>query len=286
MREEHVTVGEARLWTVTTGSGPPLVLCHGGPGLWDDFGDLAELIDDVATVRRYDQRGCGRSTGGGPFTTRAFAADLDALRTHWGHERWVVAGHSWGAALATAYAAWYPERVRGLVLLAGTGIDQGWQDGYRAERGRRLSDGQRARLEQLRERQGGWTRTEHDEFCALSWSPDFAEREHAVELARRALRPDSLVNFDVNAALNADWRQVAADEAFREAVATIACPALVVTGTEDPRPPWPSRSLAAMLAGPVTYSSISGAGHLPWVEQPRAVRRALRAFLAGLTASL
>jgi proline iminopeptidase len=28
------------LWTADTGRGTPLVLCHGGPGLWDMFGSL------------------------------------------------------------------------------------------------------------------------------------------------------------------------------------------------------------------------------------------------------
>ena len=32
------------LWTDVSGSGPPLVLCHGGPGLWDMFGELAEEL--------------------------------------------------------------------------------------------------------------------------------------------------------------------------------------------------------------------------------------------------
>ena len=32
---ESVSVPDARLWTIRQGSGPPLVLCHGGPGLYD-----------------------------------------------------------------------------------------------------------------------------------------------------------------------------------------------------------------------------------------------------------
>lgn len=46
-----------------------MVSCHGGPGLWDHLGDLADLLTGERTVVRYDQRGCGRSGGaGGPFT--------------------------------------------------------------------------------------------------------------------------------------------------------------------------------------------------------------------------
>lgn len=59
----------AALWTAVTGSGAPVVRCHGGPGLWDYLEPLASLIEDEFTVVRYDQRGCGRSSGAGPFTT-------------------------------------------------------------------------------------------------------------------------------------------------------------------------------------------------------------------------
>ncbi|WP_052710912.1 alpha/beta fold hydrolase [Pseudofrankia sp. DC12] len=50
-----------RLWTEVSGGGPPVVLGHGGPGLWDYLAPVAALLDDVFTVIRFDQRGCGRS---------------------------------------------------------------------------------------------------------------------------------------------------------------------------------------------------------------------------------
>jgi pimeloyl-ACP methyl ester carboxylesterase len=63
-----VTDDGCRLWTTRTGTGEPLVLCHGGPGFWDTFEDLAGLLADVAAVHRWDQRGCGRSERRGPYT--------------------------------------------------------------------------------------------------------------------------------------------------------------------------------------------------------------------------
>lgn len=44
----------AALWTTVSGIGPPVVCCHGGPGLWDYLEPLASLIDDVFTVVRSD----------------------------------------------------------------------------------------------------------------------------------------------------------------------------------------------------------------------------------------
>ena len=97
---ERVAVPGADLWTVTSGSGLPLVLAHGVPGMWDYMGPVAEMVEDLVTVHRYDQRGSGRSVAHPLSHLADFITDLEALREHWRHERWVVAGHSWGAQLA------------------------------------------------------------------------------------------------------------------------------------------------------------------------------------------
>ena len=110
--ERSVAVNGVSLWTATQGAGPPVVLCHGGPGIYDYLEPVADMIADLVTAHRYDQRGCGRSEDRGPYNVATFVADLDALREHWGYEAWTVVGHSWGATLALLYAIEHPERVR------------------------------------------------------------------------------------------------------------------------------------------------------------------------------
>ena len=53
--------GGCHLWTAATGDGTPLLMCHGGPGLWDMFGSLAAALPASLRVIRWDQRGGGRS---------------------------------------------------------------------------------------------------------------------------------------------------------------------------------------------------------------------------------
>ena len=81
--ERHIPVAGGQLWTVRQGTGPPVLLCHGGPGLWDYLAPVAGMIDDLATVYRYDQRGCGRSSGGPPWTMDRAMEDIEALRRGW-----------------------------------------------------------------------------------------------------------------------------------------------------------------------------------------------------------
>ena len=130
---EQVEVGDVSFWTVTEGAGQPMVLCHGGPGLWDDLQPVAEAVKDLVTVHRYDQRGGGRSSDAPPYTVSNLVEDVEGLRTHWGYERWMVGGHSWGATLALAYAVRHPDRVTGLLYLSGTSLGWSWHAEYKEE---------------------------------------------------------------------------------------------------------------------------------------------------------
>jgi proline iminopeptidase len=101
--------------------GIPAVYLHGGPGSGCQP-DHRRLFDpERFHAVLYDQRGCGRSRPKGSRDNNTLAhliADMEAIRQKFGFERWIVAGGSWGATLALAYAQAHPERVLGIVLRA------------------------------------------------------------------------------------------------------------------------------------------------------------------------
>ena len=136
MVEKFVEFDGLRLWSVAEGAGPPLVLCHGGPGCCDYLAPVAALLTDRAQVIRYEQRGCGRSTAPPPYTVATSLADLDCVRQYYGLSQWIVAGHSWGADLALLYALTYPARTLGVICLAGGRLnnDREWHAAYSQRR--------------------------------------------------------------------------------------------------------------------------------------------------------
>ena len=82
------------------------------------------------------QLGCcalrlGRSDGGAHDMATAIA-DLEAIRKQLGLDSWVVLGHSWGSDLAVRYALERPERVTGIIGIAGRGVqyDRLWSAQY------------------------------------------------------------------------------------------------------------------------------------------------------------
>lgn len=281
---EIVELEGSRLWTTCTGRGLPLILCHGGPGLWDYLKPVAAMVDDLATVYRYDQRGCGRSQGDGPNTVEQNIQDLEALRVYWGLDRWIVGGHSWGATLAMGYARAYPERTQGLIYLSGTGVSSLWHTEYRAEVARRLGpEGQRALFEWI----ALYKQEPQDEeieraFCQVAWSTDFSDLAQGRSMARQMFVPGLRINRTVNADLGADATRFAESGALAASLSELRAPALIVHGAADPRPFRFAADVARLLPES-EFVLIPEAGHNPWLERPEPLREALRAFILKLT---
>jgi proline iminopeptidase len=277
--EEVVPVPAAHLWTASSGVGPPLVLAHGGPGLSNNLRPLARMVEDLATVHLYDQRGGGRSSDDGPFDAGTFVADLEALRRHWGHERWIVGGHSWGAALALFYALEHPDRTTGVVYLGGTSPRWGFKENAHAERMRRLSGAEREELDVLalrlarREDPG-----ERARFLRLIWSTDFASRKAADAALDREPLYDFPRSDAVARSVEADWRR-RLEDGIEDRLAELAVPVLVLHGEADPDP---GAREVAQIAPNGIWAPVAGAGHSPWLERPAEVERHLRDFLLSL----
>jgi proline iminopeptidase len=124
LTSEQLAVGDGHeLYVESVGCarGIPAVYLHGGPGSGCQP-DHRRLFDpERFHAVLFDQRGAGRSRpkGGREHNTTAdLIADMETIRAKFGFERWLVAGGSWGATLALAYAEAHPERVSGLVLRA------------------------------------------------------------------------------------------------------------------------------------------------------------------------
>ncbi|WP_157467799.1 alpha/beta fold hydrolase [Frankia sp. QA3] len=276
---EAVAVPGGSLWTLSRGAGLPLVLAHGGPGLSNNLEPVAGMVDDLARVHLYDQRGCGRSRANGPFDIATLVADLEALRTHWRHERWVVGGHSWGAALALFYALAHPDRTLGVIYLAGTAIRWGWKDGVQRERLSRLTAAERQELRALGARlESNGDERDRARFLRLMWSTDFASRAAAAVLDSQPLYSFPRADAVARAVQN-DWK-ARLDEGIEDDLRRLTAPVLVVHGRRDPDPTG-AREVAD-LAPCGQWAPLDNAGHSAWLEQPAAMRQVLRAFLGSL----
>ena len=100
-------------------TGKPVLYLHGGPG-GGTPPDAPRLFDpEVYRAIVFDQRGCGLSTCPDRLrnnTTDGLIADIEAVRTTLGIERWGVMGSSYGSLLTALYAARHGSRVQWALL--------------------------------------------------------------------------------------------------------------------------------------------------------------------------
>lgn len=257
------------------------MLCHGGPGLWDYFDGVAELLRDSVRSVRWDQRGCGRSERRGPYAVERFVADLDAVRAQCGVERVDLLGHSWGAMLALRYALAHPDRVRSLVYVSGVGVDPGqpWRPVFHENLERRIGVG---RWRELDERDR--TPDEDREHAILQWTADFVEttpgaaRAHAERLATPWLG----INYTVSRCINTEtWRYLEEHDVLAFCRA-LDVPTLIIDGAHDIRPRWGVDSLEQALPD-VRRVTLADAGHVPWAEDPDGFRDAVVDFVTRVS---
>lgn len=91
------------------GSGPAVALLQGGPGLSSgSLAPVAALLRHGFRIVRFDHVA---------VTVDGLVDEIEGVREAVGEEHWFVLGHSWGAAIAAAYAVRYPARTEGFVLV-------------------------------------------------------------------------------------------------------------------------------------------------------------------------
>src|SRR5919204_810688 len=135
------------------GSGPPVLLLHGGPGIGFDYlRDLADELAEKNDVAWYQQRGQEPSAAGGPHTVAADVGDARRVLDALGWEKAYVVGHSWGGHLALHVAEAMPERLLGVLAVDPLGsIGDGRWPEFDEGIFRRTPESVRARAKELDE---------------------------------------------------------------------------------------------------------------------------------------
>ena len=116
---QFITVSGKRLHYTMAGEGPPVILLHGASGNFLDwtFGRFDELAK-THKVLAFDRPGLGFSDAADdPSLSSQVALMVEAAR-QLGMERATVVGHSFGGAVALAWALDAPETVNSLMLLS------------------------------------------------------------------------------------------------------------------------------------------------------------------------
>ncbi len=119
--EAMLPVTGGKIWYKVsgTGTGTPVILIHGGPGMGSFYLKSMEGLGFDRPVVRYDQLGAGKSdrmTDTTLMVIPRFVEELDSLRRTLRYDKVFLNGNSWGTIVAVEYYKAHPDRVAGIIF--------------------------------------------------------------------------------------------------------------------------------------------------------------------------
>ena len=119
--EAMLLVPGGRIWYKVsgTGTGTPVMLIHGGPGMGSFYFKSMEGLGVDRPVVRYDQLGAGKSdrmTDTTLMVIPRYVEELDSLRRTLKYDKVFLNGNSWGTIVAVEYYKAHPDHVAGIIF--------------------------------------------------------------------------------------------------------------------------------------------------------------------------
>jgi pimeloyl-ACP methyl ester carboxylesterase len=247
------------------GSGPEVLLLHGGP-VSNYMEPLAEQLRGRYRVATYQQRGLEPSTLAEPYDVATHLADVIAVLDRLGWSRAFVAGHSWGGYLLLHVLAAHADRVRGaLVVDPLGGVGDGGFAAFEAEMVRRTPPEDVARGTALDEKMmaGEATPEESLESLRIFWPAYFPSPEQAAPF------PD----LRVSAAMAGPTLASAVAElpTLEPRLQGLEVPTIFLHGAASPMPVTASTDTAEVIGSAAEVDVVPNAGHFVWMDVPDCV---------------
>jgi proline iminopeptidase len=283
--------GEERLLNVNgteinvriVGSGSPILIVHGGPGLNHTY-----FLPHFTTLAKrhklifIDQRACGKSSGhldSTQMNLRLFVEDMEAVRKELKLGKVSVVAHSWGGLLGILYASRYPEHISSLVLSNSVSPKSGEYDQQASEttksRYSRVDSLLQAEILTSEEFKSGhinayqllfkivfkqsFKNQLYSDSLNLTLPPDFMQKRNVLFLMSK-----ELFSYD-----------------FYPELKKVKCPTLIIHGDYDAIP----LALAQQIKRSIQHSVllvIKDVGHFPFIEQKSIFFNAVENQIANL----
>ena len=250
---------------------PPALLLHGGPGLSDYLQPLADELDGLFPIARYQQRGLSPSAVSGPRTVERHVEDAVAVLDALGWDKAIVIGHSWGGHLAMHVAVAHPERLSAFVSLDPLcAIGDGGLAAFSANLDAQVPADVKARFEHL-DGLDTPTAAERDERFRLIWPYYFGDPATAAPFPDFGYDMRNVETWDsINQHLEAKTLELGLQRN--------SLPFLLIHGEASPMPIEEARRTVEITPS-AELVAVPGVGHWLWLERPGVARREIARFV-------
>jgi proline iminopeptidase len=295
IEEGYVDAQGVSIYYKSFGSGPPLLILHGGPGASHDY-FLPHLVPLARRNRLVfiDERGGGKSPkleNPAEYTVENMVEDAEAVRKALRLGKINLLGHSFGGVLAQAYAFKYQKNLSHLVLCSTFHSTKRFNEVFKAMKAKMAPD-LRERIDKL-EASGlyghgkDYEKNRYPaEYMVAAWGEGYFPYLYQN-------RPDP--NFDPSNAFSVAWdvyREMWGSHGefvvdgnltsveYADRLPSIKVPTLITVGDHDQSDPAVSREMHALIPGSKLVV-LPKSGHQTFEDQPRLFIEAVQNFLAA-----
>jgi proline iminopeptidase len=295
IQEGFVDANGLLLYYKTLGSGPPLLVVHGGPGASHDY--FLPYLLPLARRHRVvfvDERGSGRSQkleDAKLYTVDNMVEDVEAVRRALNLGKIALLGHSYGGVVAQAYALKYQSHLSRLLLCSTFSSTKALNEVF-VQMKEKMAPELRERIEKMEKEdlfghgkeyeKGRYT----NDYMIAAWGEGYFPY-----LYQRRRDP----NFDPISSGNISWdlyREMwgshgefvidgnLASAEYTERLSEIRVPTLITAGDHDESDPSLSRAMQERIPGSrlVVFPE---SGHMTFVDQPSLFVKTVEEFLSG-----
>jgi proline iminopeptidase len=278
----YVTTDDGvRLYFQRVGTAPRVLLVPNGPPLLD----LLEPFAATHTLVMFDPVNRGRSdlladTARRDDVLEREADDIDAVRRHVGASEVDLLGHSYTGLVLVLYARRYRGHA-GRLIQIGPAAPDGTVAHPRAAEDEALLQSIFARMLELQRD----TDPDSEERCRRFW--EVLRPLYVVDPADVS-KLDAFVRCHLSTERRAAgyvmtriMPALSVMQLRAEDVAAVTAPVLTIHGRRDRSAPYEGGRDWVRILPNARLVSLDDAGHMPWIERPGEVRRAIETFLAG-----
>lgn len=293
--EGFVDANGLMLYYLSLGRGEPLLILHGGPGASHDY--FLPYLLPLARQHRLifiDERGSGRSQklqDASGYTIENMVEDVESVRVALNLGRISLMGHSYGGALAQAYALKYQHNLSHLILASTWSSTRAMNQVF-VRMKENMTPELRERINHLEAaglfghgkpyEQNRYT----PDYMIAAWGEGYFPYVYHN-------RPDP--NYDPIQQGNTAWdlyREMWGEHGefiidgnlksveYTDRLAAIKIPTLIIVGEHDECDPSLSRAMQEKIAGS-KLAIMPNSGHLAFVDQSELYIKTLNEFLQG-----